>query len=52
MIQGLEERFSPRHSDIASAFKLPSLMLKNPEALSSGQLIMIADAFPDTNDDG
>ena len=48
MIQGLEERFSPRHSDIASASKLvPSVMLKNPEALSSDQLRMIADAFPD-----
>ena len=48
MIQGLEERFSPRHSDIALASKLvPSVMLKNPEALSSDQLRMIADALPD-----
>ena len=46
MIQGLEERFSPRHSDIALASKLmPSVMLKNPEALSSDQLRMIANAF-------
>ena len=48
MIKGLEERFSPRHSDIALASKLvPSVMLKNPEALSSDQLRRIADAFPD-----
>ena len=26
---------------------MPSVMLKNPEALSSNQLRMIADAFPD-----
>ena len=48
MINGPEERFSPRHSDIALASKLmPSVMLKNPEALSSNQLRRIADAFPD-----
>ena len=48
MIQGLEERFSPRHSDIALASKLvSSVMLKNSEALASDQLKMIADAFPD-----
>ena len=48
MIKGLEERFSPSHSAVALASKLvPSVMLKNPEALSSGQLRMIADAFPD-----
>ena len=48
IIQGLEERFSSRHSDVALASKLaPSVMLKNPEALSSDQLRMIADAFPD-----
>ena len=48
MNQGLEERFSPRHSDIALASKLvPSVILKNLEALSSDQLKMIADAFPD-----
>ena len=48
MIQGPEERFSSRHSDIALASKLmPSVMLKNPEALSSNQLRRIADAFPD-----
>ena len=36
MIQGLEERFSSRHSDIELASKLvPSVILKNPEALSS-----------------
>ena len=48
MIQGLEERFSPRYSNIALASKLvPSVVLKNPEALSSDQLRRIADAFPD-----
>ena len=48
MIQGLKERFSPRHSVIALASMLvPSVMLKNPEALSSDQLRLIADAFPD-----
>ena len=48
MIQGLDERFSTGHSDITLASKLvPSVMLKNPEALSSDQLRMIADAFPD-----
>ena len=48
MIQGLEERFSPRHSDIELASKfLPSVMLKIPEELSSDQLKMIAYAFPD-----
>ena len=49
MIHGLEERFSPRQSiDSTLASKLvPSVMLKNPEALSSDQLKMIADAFPD-----
>ena len=47
MIQGLEECFSPRHSDIALASKLvPSVILKNHEALSSDQM-RIADAFPD-----
>ena len=46
MINGLEERFSPSHSAVALASKLvPSVMLKNPEALSSDQLRMIADAF-------
>ena len=46
MIQGHEERFSPRHSDIAFASKLvPSVMLKNHEALSSDQLRRIADTF-------
>ena len=44
MIKGLEERFSA----VALASELvPSVMLKNPEALSSDQLRMIADAFPD-----
>ena len=48
VIQGLEERFSPRHSNIALASKLvPSVMFKNPEALFSDQLRMIADDFPD-----
>ena len=47
MIQGLEERFNPRRSDLALASKLvPSVMLKNPKA-SSDQLRRIADAFPD-----
>ena len=47
-IQRLEERFSPSHSAVALASKwVPSVMLKNPEALSSDQLSMTADAFPD-----
>ena len=47
-LQGPEERFSPRYSDIELASKLvPSVMLKNPEALSSDLLSMIADAYPD-----
>ena len=47
MIQGLD-RFSPKNSDIAWASKLvPSVMLKNPEALSSYRLRRIAGAFPD-----
>ena len=42
MIQGLEERFSPRHSDIALASKLvPSVTLNNPEVLSSDTWLTI-----------